>query len=795
MFDDKADVLDAKEAYDALTPEAKANVPANIVTKLEEAIVEINDIEAAKDTSDMIAALPDVSKITRDDLEDVIASRQSFANLSEYQQGKVSDETLNKLEQIEEIYVSMDKIDSIGTVTYTNDSKTLIDDAKEYYDSLNNDQKAAIDNSGALNKAFTDYYAVDNTVNKADSINDIRHDSRSDSAIKAARNEYESLSEDQKNLLPEESLQKIVDAETVYNALEKIYAIGNTEYTEESEESIAEARKSYDELTPEQKALLNDKDLEVLKDAENSYANQVDSANVTYTVFMIIVLIFLVLGAIFLALMILSHLKIKKGVKTMSVAFSPLILASHYLDSRFVVLYILAGLLIIVLVAILVIAIKNPKAIKNIPNVFKDIKNIFKKEPKTEMAMAAEATPAVESIPEPIQEVVSEPIPEPISQEETEEAIQEAEDTVIDVNVEDEEETVTVTDNEGNTFQIRFNKSFTAKLIQTNDDSKNYYEVLKNYVLSYKKTTSRVSWNYDSINSGRIPVLKFAMRGKTLGVYLPLNAEDFTDSKYKVEKVETKKFADVPCLYRIKNDRRLEYAKELIDIVMANLGLVKGVEKHESYYLNYEENEPLIARGLIKELKVNTNKSVVKEDEVISDDTNVEEDEVVTKEDINGNVFKIRYVKSFTAKLSQADQPLKDYYNELKNYALSYNNTNSRVSWHFDSINIGRKQILKFSIRGKVLCLYYALDVDDYANSKYKVEKVESKKYKEVPCLYRIKNNRRFDYAKNLIDIVMANVPTEKGKESNEEFRIQNETTEELLEKGFIKEVKILSKE
>ena len=36
----------------------------------------------------------------------------------------------------------------------------------------------------------------------------------------------------------------------------------------------------------------------------------------------------------------------------------------------------------------------------------------------------------------------------------------------------------------------------------------------------------------------------------------------------------------------------------------------------------------------------------------------------------------------------------------------------------------------------------------------------------------------------------MANVPTEKGKESNEEFRIPFEETKVLLEKGLIKEVK-----
>ena len=181
---------------------------------------------------------------------------------------------------------------------------------------------------------------------------------------------------------------------------------------------------------------------------------------------------------------------------------------------------------------------------------------------------------------------------------------------------EDEEEVITVKDEKGNIFQIRFVKSFTAKLIQASDETKKYYEELKNYVLSYKKTSSRISWQYDSINSGRNKVLKFSIRGKTLCVYYPLNADDYVETKFKVEKAESKKFEELPCLYRIKNDRRCEYAKDLIDTVMANLGLEKGEEQHEVYSnLPYEPNKPLIKRGLIKELKVQLDKPVEEEKE------------------------------------------------------------------------------------------------------------------------------------------------------------------------------------
>ena len=165
-----------------------------------------------------------------------------------------------------------------------------------------------------------------------------------------------------------------------------------------------------------------------------------------------------------------------------------------------------------------------------------------------------------------------------------------------------EEDGGIVVDAKGNYFNIRYNKSFTAKLIQSSDETKGYYGELKNEVLSYKKTKSRISWAYESVNAGRTPVVKFGIRGKTLCVYLPLNADDYADSKYKVEKVESKKYEAVPCLYRIKNDRRLRYAKELIEKVCDSLGLTEGKDMEDNYYLPYESTEALIAKGLIKEL-------------------------------------------------------------------------------------------------------------------------------------------------------------------------------------------------
>lgn len=156
----------------------------------------------------------------------------------------------------------------------------------------------------------------------------------------------------------------------------------------------------------------------------------------------------------------------------------------------------------------------------------------------------------------------------------------------------------------GMALVVRYNKSFTAKYIQLSDESKDYYNTLKNYILSYKKVKSRISWKYDNIRAGKEPIARFAVRGKTLCLYMALNPDNYIDSKYKVERSESKKFEDVPCLYRIVNPRRVRYAMELIAELCDKNSLERGAIPTENYYLPYERTGSLIGKRLIREYLV-----------------------------------------------------------------------------------------------------------------------------------------------------------------------------------------------
>ncbi len=148
---------------------------------------------------------------------------------------------------------------------------------------------------------------------------------------------------------------------------------------------------------------------------------------------------------------------------------------------------------------------------------------------------------------------------------------------------------------------IKYNRSFTAKLIQSDEQTKRYYTELKNELLGYDGVKSRITWKCETFRKGRKTVAKLRFRGKALSVCLALNSEDYAGTKYRVESLaEVKSCAPTPCMYRVKTDRRLKYAKELI----AELGLTAIERENVDYAAQYpyEDTEALIEKKLVKVL-------------------------------------------------------------------------------------------------------------------------------------------------------------------------------------------------
>lgn len=159
-----------------------------------------------------------------------------------------------------------------------------------------------------------------------------------------------------------------------------------------------------------------------------------------------------------------------------------------------------------------------------------------------------------------------------------------------------------------NFITVRYDRSFEARVIQLDGVSKDFYSQLKNELLSYPKVKSRMSWRHEAFRLGRQTVAKMRCRGRRLCLYLALDPKQYAETKYLVEDVsEVKTSAATPCLYRIKNERRCRYAKQLIAAMFAAMGIEKGEEKNDNYVVPYEPLQPLLERGLVKRIEVKSN--------------------------------------------------------------------------------------------------------------------------------------------------------------------------------------------
>ena len=151
----------------------------------------------------------------------------------------------------------------------------------------------------------------------------------------------------------------------------------------------------------------------------------------------------------------------------------------------------------------------------------------------------------------------------------------------------------------------RYRRSFQSRLIQSQGSVPEYYNIIKNLLLSYKGIKNRISWNYESFNLGRTQVAKFNAKTRTLYVYMALSAEELADSKYVfVDESSKKKYASVPVLMKIKGDRKFKHAVEMITMLCEEkLQLQKKkVVEEVDYKPAFQTTEELVNAGIIKKL-------------------------------------------------------------------------------------------------------------------------------------------------------------------------------------------------
>ena len=236
---------------------------------------------------------------------------------------------------------------------------------------------------------------------------------------------------------------------------------------------------------------------------------------------------------------------------------------------------------------------------------------------ETPLEEKAEETPSDELPPEPDDEA---DVPAVMNENADDEKDETPDDEEILEGI-DETEIVDGTDVDGNPFAlldkgddgdgvvlesktkriyVMYNRSFTSKVIQAEQAVKARYSEIKNEILSYAKAKGRVSWTNETFSVGRKAIAKFAVRGKTLSLYLALDPTSVAPKYYAQDVSDVKRYAGTPTRLRLRSDRSVKYARELIALAMKEVGAEKKESEKIDYVPDYESTEALVKRGLIK---------------------------------------------------------------------------------------------------------------------------------------------------------------------------------------------------
>lgn len=166
---------------------------------------EIADKLFAYDVAVDIDALPPIDKITPDDKESIEKAKNAYEELTEEQKKLVPPEIVDKLLVSE---LTLDVITLPDTDKLTPDDKDAVKAAKETFDKLTDEQKLLVP------QEIVDKLMAENVIVDIISLPDADKITANDKeAIEAARKAYEALTDEQKKLVPKEVLDKLTAAE------------------------------------------------------------------------------------------------------------------------------------------------------------------------------------------------------------------------------------------------------------------------------------------------------------------------------------------------------------------------------------------------------------------------------------------------------------------------------------------------------------------------------------------------------------------------------------------------------
>ncbi len=165
----------------------------------------------------------------------------------------------------------------------------------------------------------------------------------------------------------------------------------------------------------------------------------------------------------------------------------------------------------------------------------------------------------------------------------------------------------------------------------------------------------------------------------------------------------------------------------------------------------------------------------------------------IISDDGNDWIDKLRYSRSFMAKIILSDNAVKEYYAAITARLLSYQKVRSKTGWNGVSFFAGRESIAKITISGKTLCVYLAFQPDEEEGVKYKAKDVSYKrKYQKTPSLYKIRSNGALNHCLKIIDAIAAKLDLVMRTDTSQVFTsaFRQDSFNNLVTRGLIRLLK-----
>ena len=116
-------------------------------------------------------------------------------------------------------------------------------------------------------------------------------------------------------------------------------------------------------------------------------------------------------------------------------------------------------------------------------------------------------------------------------------------------------------------------------------------------------------------------------------------------------------------------------------------------------------------------------------------------------------VNKLRYTKSFLAKLCLSSKEIKENYSALFNALVAYEGVTAKTSFSCVTFYAKRKQVAIITLTGKTLNVHFALEPSSHSVGRYRLTDVSVKRrFSRVPAKYRVKSKGGLRFALKVVE-------------------------------------------